>query len=376
MKILINASNLRKGGGVQVGNALIHGLCAYPKHNYLVVCTRELALSLGNLSTFPSYIVFKTIEAPCTIFQLCKRNIFLNKLAYQFSADIVFTVFGPPYWRPLVKHICGYAKPQFVYPESPFFQNIGIKDSIKQRIKRFIQLTSFRRDVDVFITETQDVSMRLRKLISKKNIYTVSNSCNPVFAHPQEWISHPLPPFDGITLLTISAYYSHKNLCIIPRVAEYLHKQYPNFKFRFVVTQEADIFGYTDLSTPEWLLPIGKVNIRECPSLYEQCNFMFLPTLLECFSASYVEAMRMKRPILTSNLSFARELCGDAAEYFNPLSEKDIGETIYRLSNNQQRQRVLVDAGIVREKKFLNANERTEKYIHIIENEYANKYSK
>ena len=185
---------------------------------------------------------------------------------------------------------------------------------------------------------------------------------------------HPLPPFDGVTLLTVSEDYPHKNLGIIPRAAEYLRRRHPDFRFRFVVTLEPEALGFANANVPDWLLPIGKVSIGECPSLYEQCDFMFLPTLLECFSASYAEAMKMRRPILTSDLSFARGLCGDAAEYFAPLSPEDVGETIYRLANAPERRRALAESGACRGRAFPDAATRTASYMRILEKEYARWY--
>lgn len=38
-----------------------------------------------------------------------------------------------------------------------------------------------------------------------------------------------------------------------------------------------------------------------------------MPSLLECFTATYPEAMRMERPIVTTDLAFAQGLCGEAA---------------------------------------------------------------
>lgn len=55
---------------------------------------------------------------------------------------------------------------------------------------------------------------------------------------------------------------------------------------------------------------------------------MFLPTLLECFSASYPEAGFMKVPIFTSDLSFAKTICGEGAFYFNPMDCKNIASVI------------------------------------------------
>ena len=52
---------------------------------------------------------------------------------------------------------------------------------------------------------------------------------------------------------------------------------------------------------------------------------MILPTLLESFSATYIEAMFHGKTILTSDLDFARDVCGEAAFYFDPLNPQSIG---------------------------------------------------
>ncbi len=49
-----------------------------------------------------------------------------------------------------------------------------------------------------------------------------------------------------------------------------------------------------------------------------------MPTLLECFSASYLEAMYMKKIIFTSDLPFAHTVCKDAAFYFAPHDVENI----------------------------------------------------
>ena len=59
------------------------------------------------------------------------------------------------------------------------------------------------------------------------------------------------------------------------------------------------------------------MDISECPSLYRQSTFAFQPTLLECFTATYPEAMRSGKPIVTPDLEFARGLCGGAAVYYD-----------------------------------------------------------
>ncbi len=179
-----------------------------------------------------------------------------------------------------------------------------------------------------------------------------------------------LPKFDGFSMLTISANYPHKNLQIIPKVISYLNENYKDFNFRFVLTvKNEELFKSCDENILKRVLTIGAVNINQCPGLYSQSDAIFLPTLLECFTAAYPEAMRMRKPILTSNLNFATGLCEDAAQYFAPLNPKDIGDIIYELANNKELRNNLVLKGIDQLKKYDTYEKRAEKYLEIIKSD-------
>ncbi|MBQ6352845.1 MAG: glycosyltransferase [Lentisphaeria bacterium] len=370
MNVLVNA-NCSKGGSIPWCAAMTVLLGEYPRHRFVVCVSPQVRQALGQGFVPASNVEVLDYPRRSKLSMLLRRAPALDALVDSRGIDMVLTVFGPAYWRPRVPHLCGFAKSQYIYRHSPFFRQMSRRERLVLALKRMVHMASFRRDPDAYITEREPISEALRQLIPGKPVYTVSNSCNPVFARQEEWMSLPLPPFDGVTLLTVSADYPHKNLGMIPRVAEYLRRSHPEFKFRFVVTLGPEVFGYGAGNVPEWLLPVGKVDIRECPSLYEQCDIMFLPTLLECFSASYAEAMKMKRPILTSDLSFARGLCGVAAEYFDPLSPESAGEAVYRLANAPRRRRELVEAGEKRGREFLSAEARTLRYIHLLEKEYV-----
>lgn len=88
--------------------------------------------------------------------------------------------------------------------------------------------------------------------------------------------------------------------------------------------------------------------------------------MLECFSASYCEAMVMKKPILTSNLSFATGICKDSAAYFNPMDPENIADVMYELASDTKKQEELINKGIEQLKVFDNSSQRAEKYLQII----------
>jgi len=368
MRILVNASNLTKGGGIQVGDAFIRELPKHPEHQYVIACSRQIASSLGDLSGYPDFIHFEIIPAPTAadkLLRLLSVNHHLDDLVRRFSVDAVFTVFGPPYWHPKVKHLCGFAKAQYVYMDSLFFKDCSLSFLLKFKLKRHIHLKSFQNDTDRLVTENRDISEKLQSIIPNKPIETVSNFYNTVFDDPASQLEFTLPSFDGITLLTVSALYPHKNFKIYPLVAKYLRESFPSIKFRFVITlPERSIYIPENLQ--DCFFFTGQVPIQKVPSLYRQSTFMFLPTLLECFSASWAEAMKMNVPILTSDLGFAHGICGDAAEYFDPFDPQDIGDKIVNLYHDPKRQRDLIFKGQKQLLTFQNNETRASSYLNII----------
>jgi glycosyltransferase involved in cell wall biosynthesis len=74
---------------------------------------------------------------------------------------------------------------------------------------------------------------------------------------------------------------------------------------------------------------------------YRHSSALILPTLLESFTATYLEAMQFDCPVLTSDLDFAREVCGEAAIYFDPWNVDDMCNAILRLRDDPALQRNL-----------------------------------
>jgi len=364
MNLLINCSNLKVGGGIQVAHSFINELKFVTDHITIVVSSQLLSQLVVN--DFPVNVSFVEYNIKPTIQSfIYGNNSFLDSLVKKTKPECVFTVFGPSYWKPKVKHICGYAKPHYVYKDSPFFRIISAKERILLWIKEKIHIRDFRNNTDLLISENEDVSAILRRRFPKKEVITVSNNYHQIFDNSSQWDNSILVQEANLCyLLTISANYPHKNLSIIPAVARVLEKRgYKNF--RFVLTLERH-----ELDVPKglekYIIYIGKVPIRQCPHLYEQCDFMFLPTLLECFSASYPEAMKMQTPILTSNLSFAKGICKNAALYFNPMDPDDIAERIIQIYNDKELQKELVNAGIKRVVEFPTAAIRAKRYIELM----------
>lgn len=370
MKILVNASNIGLGGATQVTHSFCSSLNQFPEIDFVVVIPERLSDLAKEISAFSNVKVYSYHITNNWKTYLFARDKFLDNLVVSEHIDVVFSVFAPTWWTPRVPHLCGFALAHLVMPESPFFKSLSLSQKIKQHI-RIKQMTYFfGRSSSYFYTENQLISDRLKDLLRCKKVYTITNYYNQVFDQPEKQVFKHIPSFDGLTMLTLSSFNSHKNLPISIEIAKYLQKKYPSFKFRFVFTVREEQFPDIPNELKENFLFLGPVTINECPSLYEQCDFEFQPTLLECFTATYPEAMRMKKPIITTDLEFARGLCGDSAVYYAPVSAKDAAEKIYSLASDYNKQEELFTKGLEQLKNFDSYNDRSRKLIEACLNVY------
>lgn len=368
MIILINASKEKAGGGIQVSDSICATLNLFQQHQFVVVLSEMMKTTYDKIQSYPNVKAYSHTFKDSFFTFATGRYKFLDDLVEKFNVNAVLTVFGPARWKPKVTHLCGFARAQLVMGESPYFAKLSFFNRFKENLNSKILGFFYNRNVPkYFYSENPDISLRVEKYFKNSKCFTVTNYYNQVFDNKSEWIQHPLPAFEGVTILTISSYYLHKNLEISIDIAHYLKNKYPEFKFRFVFTIEKEKFKNIDNSIEEHFCFIGPVTISECPSLYEQCDIAFQPTLLECFTATYPEAMRMRCPIVTTDMGFAKSQCGEAACYYSAVDPKSAAEAIYKVATDKEYASELTNKGEKQLHQFDDYLTRTRKLIKILE---------
>jgi glycosyltransferase involved in cell wall biosynthesis len=372
MNILINTSNLKVGGAIQVALSIIDELRNFPEHNYTIVLAPAISNQIDT-SIFPSNFSFHHFPYNFTksIFSFFRSVNYLKKIEKKVHPDWVFSVFGPTYWVPFTKHLMGYALPQYIfYRESPYLSTLGTKEKIRYHVKKRVHKFFFKRKSPIIHVETDQVRISLSEEfnIDLKKIFVVSNTGNKAYDHIGNYT-----PIDKLSdknkkkfrLLIFSSYYPHKNLEIIEKVNKYIIEN-SNDLFEFVFTLPQGIFENIFPSKPKEFINLGYIPVALGPSLYHHCDALFMPTLLECFSATFPEAMKMKIPIVTSDLSFIRAICADSALYFDPSKPSDIAQKIIALHASAELRELLVKNGQKRLSMLSSGKSRIEMYLNIM----------
>jgi len=97
---------------------------------------------------------------------------------------------------------------------------------------------------------------------------------------------------------------------------------------------------------------LGYLPYEDLPVLYQNAVALVFPSLFEGFGIPLLEAMAMGCPIACSNSTSLPEVGGDAAVYFDPRSEEEIGNTMLRLLDDGSLRSALSSAGFERVRKF------------------------
>lgn len=368
MRILINSNGVSVGGGLQLADSIIREMVKHDDNFYVVVHCGQLPLTIKDIEECNNVKTVYHKARKWTISTFTARNRSLDRIVEDNKIDVVFTIMGLSKWKPKVPHLEGFARCTTVIPESPYWNRLSKPQRLLQKLTSFLINYSFRISSDAFWCESDFISDRVRTFLPKTaKVFTVSGYYNQVYDMPEQWDnSIDFPAFDGFTLLTIAANYAHKNLSIIPPLVHYMEEKHPEIKYRVIMTIKEDELQDVDDLVKSHVVFIGGVKITQCPHMYEQCDIMFMPSLLECFSATYAEAMRMKKPILVPNLGFATLTCKDAAQYYDAVSVESLGEALYELCTKPELRNKLVVNGEKQLKTFTNYEQRAEKLLDIL----------
>ena len=98
----------------------------------------------------------------------------------------------------------------------------------------------------------------------------------------------------------------------------------------------------------------GRVTQKELGEMYRRCQFCFLPTLLEVFSASTVEAMYFNLPIVATDFPFNTEVLADSCLYYEPKNAKDAANQFAKLIADDKLQSAMRTKMVQRLKLFGN----------------------
>lgn len=159
-----------------------------------------------------------------------------------------------------------------------------------------------------------------------------------------------IPPAKEPFVLCVSSIDPRKNFARLIEACQGLTgaKLYIVGKYNRIFNQQMELD--TDSDHIHFL---GRVSDEELVRLYNQAVCFVFPSLYEGFGLPPLEAMACGCPVLVSDIPVEREVCGDAALYFNPLEPSEILRIITQyLSNTDVIKKTMRQKGYDNIKRF------------------------
>ncbi len=280
---------------------------------------------------------------------------------------------GPAYVKFPCLHVQGISNAYISHPgEERFLYGRNQVAVVRQIIQIGIQRWCSKW-ADFFIFQT-DVALQgycQRTGISQEKCSVVPN------AFDRSMLEQPTSPVaidasdDPIRIFCPGVGYSHKGLQFIPEIAAAI-KSRSKKTFRFLLTiqdgwlRQRIMRKSQELDVTPMIVNEGPYNYSDVVERYQNADLVFIPSLLETFSACYLEAMAMERPLIVADRPFAHDICHEAAIYVHPQDPIQTAEIMLNLCNQPELRKKLIAKGRKTLDTYCDQEERCEQMIRVL----------
>lgn len=369
--ILFNCSTNNIGGGMK--NSALFILESLRNESsiqwiYAISTGVEAILGSKNIEMDDRFMVFKA--SPARNKQAKKQLI---SLTLESKADLVYTMAGPAYLNFPVYHIQGLS--------NAFITHANLKDfNLEENIlKRFKLLLSakirlfYSKRADFFIFQTEEARKGFCRKADEDIINTevISNAFDVNFFSSRSKEKKEPCSSKTFRIFCPGAAYIHKAFQFIPQIANDL-RQCTDIPFQFIITlpngsllKQIEAEG-TRLNVCRFIRNVGHIDYSEIAGLYSEMDLVFVPSLLETFSATYLEAICANKILVVANREFAKEVCGDVAYYVDPINSYETSKTLASIIENPTYFEHTNEARALILGKYGNQNERFKKIMSLL----------
>lgn len=345
MRILINTISAKKysGGAFQISQNFLIKTLEHSDIDWYYVTSKDLDEAIGDkfrqlMGT--RYFVFPTQPDFRGTYNLVKRE--LAVLENEINPDVVYSITAPSYFRFKHPEVMRFTNPWVTHPNRYSWSMLPVSQKLKTKLYCLIQ-KRLMKQADYFITQTETTKHGILRITGLPDTHCkVVNNVLPAAFNNMD--NTPITDEDWINIASVGNPVPHKNFDIIPDVvAELISLGFNNIRFHMTIPfghpMEKVVMGrLDDLGLGQHIINHGRVTQIELGAIYRRCQFCFLPTLLEVFSASTVEAMYFNLPIVATNFPFNTEVLADAALYYEPQNAKDAARQYARMISDKELQ--------------------------------------
>ncbi len=364
MKILLDLLPiLPRGGGLQNARNLWRAVAeAGGEHRWLVL--GRPGLGLQELAGAP-HQELRLRGGGGSLGRVAAGLAGTGALARRWGADVILTPMGAGPLRAPVPSVMGWHDATVAYPEL----GLDAGGALARRL-RLAYAARAARSAAFVCVQTDTMARRLARVwgLPEARFRVVPNG--PSAFLEGEGPAPAEPPVGPRRILVPGDPKPAKNLEVVPAVAAALGRRgVTDVELALTVDAEPGPYGGPLHDALARRAPgvrvrlLGRVPHHAMGALYREAAVVLLPSLLESFSATYVEAFHFGVPLVTSDRDFARGVCGDAAVYAEPTDPDALAAALVRVLDDAALRGRLREAGFRRVATFPGWSDRLALYL-------------
>lgn len=343
IRICIVCHSLRAGGGISVGKNFVASITrALPNAEYQIFIPANLGYETSVESNIA--IDWQRYESKYGyIGRWIYDKFILTEQLNGFSPSIVICLGNLGVKTSVAPQVILLQDAHYCYPSRHY-----ARESLSKKLVWLYKRRRFSRDlkrVSVLLCQTTTVMNRVREWYQFNGDIALFPNAVSVDSSSGDYADcdAKTPPNDEVfRLFYLSRYYPHKNFEIFIDLFKKYRKQLDCVVLYLTISDDQHpcaksfLISVRENGLADKIVNIGPIAQSHIAGTFGEMNALVMPSMLESFSGTYLEAMAYGCPILTSDLDFAHEVCGDAALYFNPWSVDDIYQAIIRVKEDSE----------------------------------------
>jgi len=362
MRILIDATSAREGGGVTYILNILPALLRQGRgHEYHVLLSGLYQEKLKKQVPQGVRLIKLRISKVPAI-RWCHLQLLIPRLLHKGEFDLFFTIseisaFYTPCPRVVQVQNLKLYTPLNVLPLLSQRWRLAIRSATGQPLA---YLTTRGAERILFVSESLRQTAMERMRIPLEKTKVVYHGLSPSFGPSNKESLSDLMPDHRPYMLTVSSVGQHKNIetllqgfagMTVKGIDENLQLLIAgatlDAKLHRALLVLANSLGIAD--RVEFL---GRMDPESLATLYRQAKVFVFPSRLESFGIPLIEAMACGVPVVASSLPVCREICQDAASYFTPGDPESLAEKVLTLLSNGHLVDSMIEKGRRRAAEF------------------------
>ena len=368
MHLFLNGLAASAGGGLTYLRNVIPHLSARSDVQITVLLSPDLRQEFGKL---PNVIFLEVDSRAGAARRFWQEQTMLPRLIRQSRADVLVSAGNFALWKCPVPQIL--LSRNALYTSEDFFRDLRARRDyriwVDTRVKGVLAKHSIHW-ADVTVAPSAAFAHDLRQWTGR-NVISIHHGFDqdtffrdptPLPAHLREKLDAAK---DSLRLLFVSHYNYYRNFETLLRAVPLLQHRLTNRPVSLFLTcelrSEANPGSYgadgafalvRRLNIAKHIVEMGAVPYHCLHHLYRACDIYVTAAYTESFAHPLVEAMASGLPVVASDLCVHREICGDAALYFDRFSPEELMEQILPIALSRDLAKDLAARGKVRSKGF------------------------